>query len=119
MLSQREAASKWLMSRATIQRAIKDGKLSLTPDKRIDPAEMLRVFGEPSRPESHQTRPDNSTYEPPLRERELEAKVEHLTALLAAKDENLADLRAQVLRLSHDIPEPFPSRRQWWPFRKA
>lgn len=116
-LSQREAATKWHLSRARVQRAIKAGKLSMTPDKTIDVAEMVRVFGEPSRLESHQTRPDESTREPPMRERELEAKVEHLTAMLAAKDANLADLRAEVLRLAYDKTEP--SRRRWWPFGKA
>jgi hypothetical protein len=61
MLSQREAGSKWHVSRATIQRAIKRGKLSLTPHKTIDPAEMLRVFGEP---EPAPSRP-NEPLEPP------------------------------------------------------
>ena len=47
MLSQREAAAAWGIGRTTIQRAVKSGRLSMTPDKTIDPSEMVRVFGEP------------------------------------------------------------------------
>lgn len=52
MMSHREAAKHWGVSRATIQRAAASGRLSLLADRTIDPAEMVRVFGEPpSHPE--------------------------------------------------------------------
>lgn len=47
MMTHREAARLWGVGRTTIQRAAASGKLSLRPDKTIDPAEMVRVFGEP------------------------------------------------------------------------
>lgn len=46
-LSQREAATRWGIARTQIGRDIKSGKLSLTTDKRVDVAEMVRVYGEP------------------------------------------------------------------------
>lgn len=43
-----DAAKQWGVSRTTIYQKIKDGELSRGADKQIDPAEMLRVFGEPA-----------------------------------------------------------------------
>lgn len=51
ILSISEAARKWRMGRTTIQRAIREGRLSaaiqLNGSKGIDTSEMVRVFGEP------------------------------------------------------------------------
>jgi hypothetical protein len=52
MLSQRRAAQAWGISRATLQRAVSSGKLSVLPDRTIDPAEMLRVRI-PTKPAMH------------------------------------------------------------------
>lgn len=134
-LSQREAAQRWGVSRATLQRAIKAGDLSAV-EGRIDPAEMLRVYGEPkSRPVGRLGEPLESSSEPGgpepaqvaqsvarSRLTELEAEVQRLRdalaakeALLAAKDENLTDLRSQVLMLTHDRPAPAPAKKKrWW-----
>ena len=115
-LSQREAATAWHMSRATLQRAIKAGKLSLTPDKTIDPAEMLRVFGEPGRPDGRPMVPDDPTPEP-ARIVQLETENAMLRELVRSKDEHLADMRNQVQRLTH---ETGPARRRhWWPWSKS
>jgi hypothetical protein len=45
----------------------------------------------------------------------LKAELSGLRETMAAKDANLADLRAEVLRLTHDRPteSPTPGRR-WW-----
>lgn len=122
-LSQRQAASQWYMSRATLQRAIKAGKLSLTPDKTIDPAEMLRVFGEPGRPDGRPMVPDDPTPEP-VRIVQLETENAMLRELvrskdetLASKDANLADMRNQVQRLTHENGPA--QRRHWWPWSKS
>lgn len=114
MLSQREAATQWGVSRATLQRAIKAGKLSLTPDKTIDPTEMLRVFGEPSRPESRPKVPAEPTQES-ARLIQLETENVMLRELVKSKDENLTDMRAQVQRLTHDNGTA-QSRSTWWPW---
>ena len=42
-----KAAKEWCVSRTTIYQKVNDGELSRTADKKIDTAEMLRVFGEP------------------------------------------------------------------------
>lgn len=111
MLSQREAATQWGMSRITIQRAIKSGKLSLKPDKTIDPAEMFRAFGETSRLVDRPSVPASTTPEPG-RLIQLETENAMLRELLKSKDENLSDMRAQVQRLTLDtVPA---QRRHWW-----
>ena len=42
-----KAAKEWGVSRTTIYQKVDDGELSRGGDKKIDTAEMLRVFGEP------------------------------------------------------------------------
>ena len=46
-ISVTKAAKEWGVSRTTIYQKVNDGELSRTTDKKIDTAEMLRVFGEP------------------------------------------------------------------------
>lgn len=114
MLSQRDAAQQWGVSRATVQRAIRAGKLSLTPEKRIDPSEMLRVYGEPIRPASQQTRPDESTHDP-ARIASLQAEIQSRDREIKLLEQNLVDLRSQVQMLTHDRPR----RRAWWPWSRG
>jgi len=125
LLSQREAARAWNVGRATVQRAIASGELSVNTEKLIDPAEMLRVFGEPKRPgpaQGHVAGPSNATIEPPApdpaqaaRIAVLEAEMAGLRATMAAKDSHIEDLRGQVRLLTHDAIKPVPKRR-WWQF---
>ena len=61
-ISLTKAAKEWGVSRTTIYQKVKDGELSRTADKKIDTAEMLRVFGEPTskkRTEQLLNSPDN------------------------------------------------------------
>lgn len=46
-ISVTKAAKEWGLSRTTIYQKVNEGKLSRTADKKIDTAEMIRVFGEP------------------------------------------------------------------------
>jgi len=46
-ISVTKAAKEWGVSRTTIYQKVNDGELSRTADKKINTAEMLRVFGEP------------------------------------------------------------------------
>ena len=122
LLSPREAAQAWGMSRATIQRHVTAGKLSVTRDadgrQHIDPAELQRVYGPPK---ASASRPDEASPGATLettRIAVLETKVAMLTDLVRSKDENLADMRAQVQRLTHD-GGPAQGRRRWWPWGKA
>lgn len=115
-MSQREAARRWAIPRATVQRAIAAGKLSLTGDKKIDPAEMSRFFGPPrstSEPaRSSQMRPDG----PPdaaLENARLRAENEALRALVQRADAERDRALDTVQRLlTHDGAQ----RRRWWPF---
>lgn len=50
-ISVSEASKRWAVSRTTIYKKIDDGELSRNSDKKIDTAEMLRVFGSPPRTE--------------------------------------------------------------------
>lgn len=114
-ISQREAAKRWGMSRATIQRHIKAGKLSASRDDAgrhvLDPAEMQRLYGPPKLDSI-------APLDTPIESAELvvlKAENGYLKTLLAEKDAHIEDLR-QALRLGHD--KPAPSRR-WWPWDKA
>ena len=94
--------------------AIKSGKLSLTTDKSIEPAEMLRVFGEPSRPASRLTVPDEPTPEW-LRMASLERENALLQQTIAAQVGTIAALEQANRLLTHDRT----AKRRWWPWSKA
>lgn len=125
-MSHREAARAWGVSRATIQRAIKSGKLSLTPEKTIDPAEMSRVFGEPlSRLASRLIEPLEAGGEPlvshpdpdrltalEIENAALRAERDGLRELVSSKDETIAAMRL----LTHDVA---PRKRRWWPWGRG
>lgn len=109
-LSQREAARLWGVSRATIQRYVKAGKLSLTPDKNIDKAELVRVFGEPvSRTSAGPMMPDESGVSRSNLDL-LKTENEGLRTLLAEKDARIQDLQRTVTLIEHR------RRRRWWPW---
>ncbi|MGN6129385.1 MAG: helix-turn-helix domain-containing protein [Nocardioidaceae bacterium] len=129
LLSTREAARRWGVSRATLQRHINAGKLSQSTDadgtKGIDPAEMVRVYGEPSRPKSASNVPAEATAEP-LEKRDpvtfyrhsfelMKAEADHLKALLVEKDQRISDLQNAVHLLGHDAQ---PKAGGWWPFKR-
>lgn len=112
MLSQREAASKWSLGRATIQRAIKAGKLSMTPDKRIDPVEMLRVFGEPEPAReaiSTPPKPITETVGIEVELASLRAENAGLKATVEASRETIDVLKQSLALLGHDR-----TSRHWW-----
>ena len=114
MLSQRRAAQAWGISRATLQRAVSGGKLSVLPDGTIDPAEMLRAFGEAK---GGPVGNHNGPLGPPLGRvdemafqaeiRVLKAQIEAKEALLSAKERHIEDL-SQALRLLAGPPAPAP-----------
>jgi hypothetical protein len=118
-LSQREAARQWAVGRATLQRAIRAGKL--TPDNAglIDPADLLRVFGEPGA--SRIIGPPKTTLEPPGSEVEivrLRAELEAARALLAEKDAVISakneTIAAMRLLTYNPPPSMTPQKRRWW-----
>lgn len=133
MLSQRQAAQAWGISRSTLQRAISKGNLSVSGSGRIDPSEMLRVFGEarggPSGPPVGPLGPGVGHPLSQGHNQSLEAENKALRAALAAKEElisakdrHIEDL-SQALRLlaapnqPSAPPEPEPPVAQEPPAR--
>jgi hypothetical protein len=85
-LSQREAAKVWGIGRNRLSDAIQKGKLSLTNDKKIDPSEMVRVFGEPL---ASKGKGPNQTHQGPAQSPELitlRERVDRLQAELSRAD---------------------------------
>lgn len=129
-LSQREAATRWGIARTQIGRDIKAGKLSLTTDKRIDVAEMVRVYGEPRVTTKPVTEPAHSQPSEPdvttqnraepvtdsVRVMLLEAELAAARSIIERQDQVIDRLGRQVdqLLLPHE-----KKPRRWWPFGKA
>ena len=118
-LTQRQAAQQWGIAWTTFRRAVKAGKVSVGADKRVDVAEMLRVYGEPvAQPETGASGPGGTSPGPPMVDAELAQLRADLAAmtvdrdrlreLVTAKDETIAAMRL----LTHQKPE----KRRWWPW---
>ena len=89
-ISVTKAAKEWGVSRTTIYQKINDGELSRTADKKIDTAEMLRVFGEPlSKKRTEQSL--NSPYNTHLNSQTVQSctALEHQLELEKLKNEHL------------------------------
>lgn len=112
-LSQREAASTWGLGRITIQRAIKAGKLSLTPNKKIDVAEMVRVFGEPKPARHGVSEPLVASPEPPRSAGvdPKDARIAELQATVTAQAKHIESLDRAMQLLGVDRDRP---KRRWW-----
>ncbi|WP_416204367.1 helix-turn-helix domain-containing protein [Xanthomonas euvesicatoria] len=114
-MSQREAARVWGVPRITLQRAVSDGKISLTGDKKIDPAEMVRFFGPPRNGSGPAPENQMRTIEPPevaLENARLKAENEALRELVKRADAERDRAIEQIRMLTH---EGAP-RRRWWSF---
>lgn len=114
-LSQRQAADQWGVARITLQRAIKDGKVSKDYEGKVDTSELLRVFGEPKgAARSRPSEPEKTTdlqaklVDLATRNGRLQAENEGLKAELGAVRENLTDLRGEILRLTGPKADPTP-----------
>lgn len=107
MLSQRQAAQAWGISRSTLQRAISKGNLSVLGSGKIDPSEMLRVFGEArSGPGGPPVGPSGPGVGHPLNQTQdpaLEAENKALRAALAAKEELIAAKNRHIEDLSQAL----------------
>jgi transcriptional regulator of acetoin/glycerol metabolism len=90
-ISVTKAAKEWGVSRTTIYQKINDGELSRNSDKKIDPSEMLRVFGEPVL-KKRTERSVNSVQSTPLNSRSVQynTDIEHQLALEKLKNEHLS-----------------------------
>jgi|DEB0MinimDraft_6_1074348.scaffolds.fasta_scaffold27450_1 uncharacterized coiled-coil protein SlyX len=144
-ISPTKAAEAWGVNRAVLYKKMRLGELSYTSDvssngksrRLIDPAEMLRVFGEPNIETSkNETKSETETLLP---DSAIHLDyIEHLKAQLAKKDtlierqaaqmqsliEQLNDVNQRLLPAPDDMddyfeePEPVKVKRKWWKFGK-
>ena len=90
-ISVTKAAKEWGVSRTTIYDKVNAGELSRTSDKKIDPSEMLRVFGEPVL-KKRTERSVDSVQSTPLDTQSVQynTAIEHQLALEKLKNEHLS-----------------------------
>ena len=90
IISVTKAAKEWSVSRTTIYQKVNDGELSRTADKKIDTAEMLRVFGEPIS-KKRTERSVNTSQSTPLNSQSVQysTDIEHQLALEKLTNEHL------------------------------
>lgn len=122
-ISLREAAKHFDVSRPTLQKALKSGKISGVQDGQghwtIDPAELARVY----QPRKEQVGKVDNTAPAKLTSENtpLPGEVEALTARLAEAEqraavaEALANERGKHIEdLRRMLPAPAQQRRKWW-----
>ena len=90
IISVTKAAKEWGVSRTTIYQKVNDGEISRTADKKIDTAEMLRVFGEPIS-KKRTERSVNTSQSTPLNSQSVQysTDIEHQLALEKLTNEHL------------------------------
>jgi hypothetical protein len=135
ILSISEAARTWRMGRTTIQRAIREGRLSaaIQPNggKGVDTSELIRVFGEPCsdaggdagsgaspNPAMRRDAGTSSQRDTPQAVAALQAHIELLEAQLAEARERELWFRRQLEDAQRLLPAPIPTpqpapRRPW------
>ena len=127
-----QAAKATGLSKMTIQRALKSGRISGSKDEtgsyQLDPAELHRVFPPVTAGDSHTPITVGQTETPPA-DMELRVGFARLEAEVAGLKAMLEDMRterdrwhAQADRLALAPPAPVavtaPETRGWWPFRR-
>lgn len=125
-LSLREAVKHFDVSRPTLQKSLKSGKISGVQDGQghwtIDPAELARIY-QPRKintvKSEHALQEKLSSQNTPL-SGEVEALRERLSEAekRAAVAEALAEERGRHIDdLRRILPSPTQARRSWWPWR--
>jgi len=125
-LSPRQAVKMYQVSRATLTRALSDGKISAEKTDaghwQIDAAELARVYA-PRAPQkaAGRTRPDHlgqrePDHKPPL-DHALELRLARAEAALDAEREKNALLQKNLDDLRRMLPPPDAKPRRWWPLR--
>ena len=126
-----EAARLTGKSRTTLHRLIKTGELSTCSGvrnaKMVDISELIRVFGEISKPVDEQPFEQVSeqrvTGHSALNEQvvdSLKQEVEHLRMLVSAQESHIDSLKQSLQLLEHkkDVQQPLPPLAKWWQFWK-
>lgn len=124
-LSPRDAVQMYQVSRATLMRALSDGKISADKSDaghwQIDTAELARVY-QPRAPQKavSRTKPDQVSrnepdQKPPL-DHALELRLARAEAALDAEREKTGLLERHVADLRRMLPAPDAPSRRWWPW---
>jgi len=126
-----EAARLTGKSRTTLHRLIKTGELSTCSGvrnaKMVDISELIRVFGEISKPVNkqpfEQVSEQRVTGHSELNEQvvnSLKQEVEHLRTLVSAQESHIDSLKQSLQLLEHkkDVQQPLPPPAKWWQFWK-
>jgi hypothetical protein len=125
-LSPRDAVKVYQVSRATLMRALADGKISADKTAaghwQIDTAELARVYqprakAKPlDRPKPDQVSRPETPIEPPV-DHALELRLARAEAALEAEREKNALLQRNLDDLRAMLPPPDAKpRRSWWPW---
>jgi len=126
-----EAARLTGKSRTTLHRLIKTGELStcagVRNSKMIDISELIRVFGDISKPvqeqQFEQVAEQRITVPSAPSEQmvsSLKQEVEHLRTLVSAQESHIDSLKQSLKLLEHkkDMQQPLPPPAKWWQFWK-
>jgi len=125
-LSPRDAVRLYRVSRATLTKALSDGKISAEKTDaghwQIDPAELARVYA-PRAPQKAVSRasPDQVSRDEPgqragLDAADLAARLARAEAALDAEREKVDLLQRNLDDLRRMLPAPDAMRRRWWPW---
>ena len=125
-LSPRDAVKVYQVSRATLTKALSDGKISAEKTDAghwlIDAAELARVYvPRASQKGVSRASPDQvSRYEPGRKTTsdaaDLAVRLARAEAALDAEREKVALLQHNLDDLRRMLPPPDAKRRRWWPF---
>src|SRR5215212_8730622 len=131
-ISLREAAEQTGLSKSTLFRAIRAGRLSATRTEDgqflIDPSELFRVY-EPktqgdaatcveTRTMVHHATVDQMV-EMRVRNAQLESEIKVMREMLDEARRHAERWAAQAERLALAAPQPKLPRRSWWPWRRT
>lgn len=125
-ISLREAVKHFDVSRPTLQKALKSGKISGVQDGQghwtIDPSELARVYR--ARADKSQDLPEKVSDDFPIKNTNLESEVEALKERLSAAEQRAAVAEALAEERSKHIEDlrkllPAPTRSSsWWPWTR-
>ena len=129
MLSPREAARRFAVSRATLMKHLANGTVSGTQDEagtwRIDAAELVRVYRPRVDQDASLDRPSVAQMDRSRPEREPLSEREDLRVRLARAEAERDAERAKVELLERHLedvrrllppPDQVKPRRRWWPW---
>jgi len=126
-VSPRDAAKMYMVSRATLMRALIDGKISAEKTDaghwQIDTAELARVYKpRPSKADVGRTKPDQVNRSKPDQKadvgHDIAARLAIAEAALDAEREKTALLQRHLDDVRRMLPPPDTKPRRWWSWRR-